>query len=389
MKDRKILFSDFNPTNKAEWLAKVEKDLKGKPLQDLEWQLEQDLRISPFYHREDFSADIPPLERSYSGNDWEIGAAIRVEDVAKANEEAMQALEGGAQALGFQLMQELEVEDLQVLLDGIHLPMVSVNFGESYAEKHPLQLLSNFLTYVKTKDIETKALRGSIDFDPLLDWAKPPIQALAQAMKIAHEELPNFKILQVNGAYYHAGVEESSRELGLILAKTSEYFNRLQEMGVKPSQSARQLQVSVAISKSYFVEIAKLRALRILLANLLQAYGVSVDTSIELVVHFAKESQDENTNTNLIRATTQAMSAVIGGADRLYVLAANRFLKEPATEFTQRMSRNLQHLLKMESYLHQVVDPGAGSYYIEKLTQSLAEKAWGNFQTLEADGAFR
>ncbi|MDV7393168.1 methylmalonyl-CoA mutase family protein, partial [Arthrospira platensis SPKY1] len=98
--------------------------------------------------------------------------------------------------------------------------------------------------------------------------------------------------------------------------------------------------------------------------------------------------QDENANTNMIRASTQAMSAAIGGADLIYVLPANHALDEASTAFTRRIARNVQHVLKMESRLHQVLDPGAGSYYIEKLTDKLAAQAWAKFQELEASGAF-
>src|SRR5690606_19484509 len=127
------------------------------------------------------------------------------------------------------------------------------------------------------------------------------------------------------------------------------------------------------------------RALKILWANVLEAYGVKVQMPF-IEVHFAPESQDNNINTNMIRAATQALSAVIGGADRLYVLPANAALGEASMSFTRRIARNVQHLLQMESHVDKVFDAGAGSYYIEKLTNILAEKAWAKFQEIEAGG---
>jgi methylmalonyl-CoA mutase len=148
------------------------------------------------------------------------------------------------------------------------------------------------------------------------------------------------------------------------------------------------LQISISIGKSYFVEIAKLRALRILWNNVLQAYGATLAPA-EIVVSFTRDSQDENIHTNMIRAATQTMSAVIGGADRIYVLPANAATGVPSDAFTRRIARNVQHLLQLESYFDKVIDPAAGSYYIEKMTELLAQNAWSQFQRMEKDGDFK
>lgn len=200
--------------------------------------------------------------------------------------------------------------------------------------------------------------------------------------------MPNFRILQANAQRFHSGPDDSSIELAFTIAKGSEYLARLTALGIPPETVNAHMQFAVSISKSYFVEIAKLRALRLLWANVMKGYGAP-GLAPFVVAHFAEESQDENPNSNMIRASTQAMSAVIGGANRLYVLSSNRALNEPSTAFTRRIARNLQHILKMESHLHQAVDPGAGSFYIEKLTDMLAEQAWDKFRQMEAAGEFR
>ena len=145
----------------------------------------------------------------------------------------------------------------------------------------------------------------------------------------------------------------------------------------------------MAVSTSFFVDIAKLRALRILWANLLDAYGAGDAPLPLLVAHLARETQADDQHTNMIKAGTQSMAAVIGGADRLYVRPADFFNQEPSSSFTRRIARNVQHILKMESHLDRVGDPGAGSYYIEMLTEKLADAAWREFQELEAKGEFR
>jgi len=382
------LFEDFSASSKKEWLAKVEKDLKGRPLEDLHWHLGDKLSIDPFSHRSDIEGATDSLSRSAQGNDWEIGEYIAVHDVRKANEMALEGLNGGVQSLGFELFHPLEDGDLNRLLAGIELPMISVNFGERNPDKQPLVLLRQIIALIKERSLDNKAITGSVDFDPMLDWSEPPIDKLAEAVHLIHAELPNYKTVQVNGRYYHAGAQETSRELGYILAKGNAYLAALDAEQVPPVVTNTHMQFSVAVSTSYFVEIAKIRALRILWLNVLKGYGLEDEMVPEIVGHLAHETQDEQMYTNMIRASTQGMSAVIGGVDRLYILPANSALKEESTPFTRRIARNLQHVLKMESHLDKVVDPGAGSYYIEQLTQKIATKAWDVFRKLEKEGAF-
>lgn len=377
------LFQHFPPVSKEEWLEKVTKDLKGKPLEDLFWQLEQDIALAPFYHRTDLPAPEKPITHAEAGNDWEVGEYYQVEEVEKANKLALDGLSNGVQALGFELYHPLQSGDLNKLLKGIELAYVSTNFGEYYPGKHPLTIVRQFVALVKERTLDKQSIAGSVDFDPILDWTIPPLDDLAEGIQLVQMELPKFKIVQVNGRYFHTGPEESSRELAYTIAKGNAYLSAMQKRGVDPERTNQHMQFSLSISTSYFVEIAKIRALKVLWLNVLKEYGVSVLSVPEIVVHFAHESQDENPNMNMIRAATQAMSAVIGGADRLYVLPANHALHQTATPFTRRVARNVQHLLKMESHFDKVVDPGAGSYYIEQLTQKIATKAWATFQELE------
>lgn len=382
------LLQNFPPVSKEEWLAKVTKDLKGRPLEDLFWHLEEGITVEPFYHRSDLPEADAPIGRPVPANDWEIGEYYRVQDVEVANAQALDGLNSGVQALGFELYHPLQSGDLNKLLAGVELSYVSTNFGEYYPDKHPLAIIRRFVALVKERGLEQQKIEGSVDFDPILDWTDPPLDDLAEGIRLVQSELPAFKLVQVNGRYYHAGPEETSRELAYTIAKGNAYLAAMQERGLAPALTNQHLQFSMSISTSYFVEMAKIRALKILWLNVLQGYGVSDLSVPEIVVHFAHESQDDNPNTNMIRAATQAMSAVIGGADRLYVLPANHALREPATSFTRRVARNVQHLLKMESHFDKVVDPGAGSYYIEQLTQKLATKAWATFQKLEETREF-
>ncbi len=385
----KNLLDDFPATDKAEWLAKVEKDLKGKPLDDLHWHLNDGVDIAPFYHPEDQEESTAPLLAGRRGNDWEIGEYINVgADLKAAHQALMEGLNGGAEAPLFRLHRPLGREHLAQLLEGVAPEMVTLNFSEHYTEKQPTALFNHMLEWYQSQSVSGEAARFTIDFDPILDFSEPPVDHLEQLMRTAIAQWPGIRVLQVNAKTFHSGAENVVEELALTVAKGSEYLARLTDTGLNAATVNRYLQFGMAISKSYFVEIAKFRALRLLWSNILKAYGVKGAQPF-VIGHFSRESQDDNPNSNMIRASTQAMSAVIGGVDRLYVLPANAASQEADTPFTRRVARNLQHLLKMESHLDRVIDPGAGSYYIEKLTRKISEKAWERFQALEKEGAFR
>lgn len=384
----KELFDEFPAVDKARWIAQVEKDLKGKPLSDLHWQLGEGIELAPFYHPEDLPEPPPPLLAGRTGNDWAIGEYLNVEEPALANEALMEGLKGGVEAPLFRLFHPLSAQGLSDLLRGVSGEMVALNFGEYYTGKQPQELFQQLLAWYRQTGVPPAAARASIDFDPLLDWSDPPMALLAELMRECSQNWPGIRPLQVNAKAFHRGAEHTVEELALTIAKGNEYLARLSELGIAPETANRHTQFGIALSKSYFVEIAKLRALRLLWANVLKGYGLAGQQPF-IVAHFAHETQDEQPNTNIIRASTQAMSAAIGGADRLYVLPSDHALGGQYTAFSRRIARNLQHLLKIESHLHRVVDPGAGSYYIEELTRVFAVKAWARFQALDGEGAFK
>ncbi len=380
------LFADFSAVSKAEWLAKIERDLRGKALSDLSFQLEEAITLEPFYHPDDFSEPYAPLATKV-GNAWQIGEYVAASDMKTANQQALEALNGGANALLFELRHEPDAAELAQLLQGIEPAYIHTNFGQYFPGKKPMLLLERFYNWLKTNDKDPSKIAGSIDFDAILDWSEPPFGDLAEAVQFCAEEMPHFRLIEVDARRLHSGEERTSLELAYTIAKGSEYLAQLSEFDISPALANRHLQFAMAISTNYFVEIAKLRALRLLWANVLGAYGVPAEMPL-LEVHFAPESQDNNVNTNMVRAATQALAAIVGGADRLYVLPANAALGEASTAFIRRIARNVQHLLHLESHVDKVADAGAGSYYIEKLTDVLAETAWAKFQEIEAQGGY-
>ena len=383
------LLSRFPAQNKEAWARQVETDLKGKPWTDLRWALEEGLFVDPIYHPDWSHAQRGILANSRPGRRWEIGETIEVDDFTAANTLAKEAIAGGVDSPGFLLLHRPDKSQLHQLLAGINPNGICLNFGEFYPDKAPLQLLRLLLDWYQAHDYSKSGLRGSIDFDPFLDWTDPPLSQLIEAINLCQTEAPDFKILQVNGRYYHAGPSETVNELAMMIAKGAEYLACMEENGISAATTHHFIQFSVAISTDYFVEIAKLRALRVLWHNILKGFGLQSPEPLEIIAHLAPETQDKNIYTNMIRAGSQAMSAVIGGADRLYILPANAALQEAPDAFTRRIARNVQHLLDLEAHLGKVTDPAAGSWYIENLTNLLVEKAWGQFLELERNEAFR
>jgi methylmalonyl-CoA mutase len=366
-----MLTLDFPETSYEEWIQQLEKDLKGKPWSDLQWQLGEGIIVDPFYHPDNFSPQRPPLVDQRNTNTCEIGEYINESAPDLANRAILDALEGGAEAIEIHLTQPLDSKDLAILLQGVQLEFISIHFVEAYAQKQALEVLQLLKHLVLEQGFDPAKISGSI----ALDSAQH--ESSAKLIQWVNQELPLFKVCCINGRGFHQGQANTASELAAILQAGSNLLDQLQEQEL--GAIAGQFQFSVAIGTSYFVEIAKLRALRILWHNVLQAYGIA-DKGFEISVHFAPLTADTNPNTNLIRAATQAMSAVIGGANRLYVLPSDTAQSETSNPFSKRIARNVQHLLRLESQLDKVIDPAAGSYYIEKLTEELAQKAWTIFQ---------
>jgi methylmalonyl-CoA mutase len=380
----KLSFDSFDPVSLEAWKEQVVQDLKGKPFEDLKWHLNEEIALEPFYGPESITSGGPlPMQAG-----WKIGESISVRDLDSGRSRWQEALESGVEAAILSFRNRPDRKDWASLLEDYPAERMITNLEENFPGRDPLILLERWVKWVSDQGFDKDHLAGSIDFDPILDWAEPPFGKLAEAVRLCESELPGFLCIQINARMFHGEVYAVDRELALTLAKMSEYLAQLQSYRLDPGRIAARLQLSLSVGTSYFLEMAKLRALRVLWSNLAEAYGIKGAPFPRLMAHLAFESQTEDIHQNMIRASTQAMSAVLGGADQLYVAPANASLKERSTPFTRRIARNVQHILRLEAHIGQVADPAAGSYYIEKLTQVLAEKAWGHFKQIEAEGGF-
>lgn len=372
----KDLFQEFPPISKADWLRQITKDLKDKPLEDLNWPLTNGLVVSPFVHADDFNT--PPEPLSDEPNPWEICEDVLVADPAVANRQALDALEGGTESLCFWLDKSLEAREFAQLLEGIHLDFIGLHFAGKGVAENPGMVLGNLENLARQRGLSTAQLRGSIAYDPvpvskIVDW-----RYLGDLLEFTREKFPLFKIINVTAAPSPGGTDVAT-----LLLNANQYLLKLSERGIPANEVADSMQFSISIGKSYFIEIARLRALKILWFNVLKAWNVPLQAPA-IIVRFQPEAYSDDLYTNMIRATTMAMSAVMGGAGRITVLPYDAGRESQSIypqSFSRRIARNVQHLLKMESALDEVADPAAGSYYVETLTQQLAEKAWAEFRT--------
>ena len=368
------LLNDFSPVTKAGWLAKIQNDLKGKPLAGLQQKI-AGLTTDPFPHLDDLEGIPQPL---HARNNWEISEDIDAHDILKADRAALRALEGGVEALRFILDENPGDHRMESLLEGIQLEAVSIHFFEKNKNAQPLHVLTHFYHVAKAGGYHLPSLRGSIS------WQFRDAVVTADALDLlefAQHKLPGFKVLPVNAHRFFEGEDGVVSELAQTVAKAVRWLDSLAEKGISPEEINRFMQFSLSIGNNYFVEIAKLRALKHLWANVLKAYGVVNAPMPPIEAHLAPSSQTDDQHYNMIQSTTQAMAAVMGGADRLTVLPSDAFTGE-TSDFSCRIARNVQHILKTESHLDWVADPAAGSYFIENLTLKLAAAAWKELQQL-------
>ncbi|MBR9920774.1 MAG: hypothetical protein GYB31_08040 [Bacteroidetes bacterium] len=367
-------FDEFTPSTKSDWLDKVIRDLKGKSLAELDHQWTEKIRLSPFFHREDVD-ERAPLSSGSSGS-WQIGSMIRVEEEVSANKVLLDELLHGVNAPRLLLTESLSAKAWENLLKEVEPAWISLEVYPGFQEAEPAVWVDPFIAALLKKGVDLNKVTGALRI------GEEAVESLLKNHQIFQDRLPNMRLFYIdNSGNYRPDNPEEELALAAYMA-----FYRMQQAidsGMSLQEAHANLQVVLSVGNSFFKSLAKLRAFRLLWANLLQAAGM--DSIVEppfVSVQFAPESQDDDQHTNMIRATTMAMSAVLGGANRLEVLPANA-TKEAPTAFTRRVARNLQHILSMEAHLDQVLDPAAGSYFLEQLTNKLAEAAFDIFKGMK------
>ena len=406
MAEQKLnLLADFPAISTQEWKDKIIADLKGADFdKKLVWKTSEGFNVMPFYRQEDLenipTKDVAPAQFPYVrstklDNEWLVRQDIDACCAKEANAKALDVLNRGVNALGFKLNKaELSADYVAQLLEGICAECVELNFYVCVSKVK--ELIALLADYFKAQGCDLAKVNGSINCDPInrmllkgKNLTKEQVaEVLAEVVKAA-EVLPNYRVVAVNSLSLNNAGAYCTQELGYALAWGSQYVNMLVEAGIAPEEAAKRIKFNFGVGGNYFMEIAKFRAARWLWAEILKAYGCAEEAA-KIAVH-AETSVFNKTifdaHVNLLRTQTEAMSAALGGVDSLTVNPFDITYKK-ADDFSERIARNQQLLLAEESHFGKVVDPAAGSYYLETLTTKVAEQAWALFLDVEEKGGF-
>jgi len=401
------LFSEFPPVSTEQWEGKIHADLKGADYEKkLVWKTIDGINVKPYYRAEDlkklqylkgFPGASPFIRgQKIDNNDWDIHQNIESEDPQLANKAALDAINRGATSIGFRAKGVESVSDMEILLSEIDMNKIAVSFISSRSYPATFDL---FMKEVKKQNLDLSKLKGSFNFDSLsyyLLYGKfyttkdNDFVEATYLLKNMVKKIPGFKAITVNGQYFHNAGASIVQELAFSLSSGNEYLVQLTAKGELIDTVASHMQFMFAIGSNYFMEIAKLRAARMLWARIVEQYHPLQESSKAMTIHAVTSNWNKSIydpHVNMLRTTTEAMSAAIGGCDVLTINLFDNTYKK-SDDLSTRYSRNTQLILKSESYLDKIVDPAAGSYYIEHLTDSIAEAAWKLFKTIEGKGGF-
>jgi len=402
------LFAEFPPVTAKEWEALIMKDLKGADYQKrLVWKTPEGFDVKPCYRKEDlakisylneFPGDFPFVRSGRkTGNDWLIREDMLALNIAEANKKALDILMKGVDSLGFVLdpAKEPALDEIEKLMENIYAQSVEVNF---VCGRNAPEVLDIYIALIKKYNRDFQKIRGSVNFDPIgylirtgtfYQSEQADFEACRKLVD-ASRHVPHFRTLAVNAAVFRNSGASIVEELAFALAYANEYLTRLTEKGISVDFIAPKIKFQLGVGSNYFMEIAKIRAARFLWAKIVNVYSPGDQEFTRANIHSVTSDWNKtvyDAYANILRTTTEAMSAIIGGTNSLTIRPFNAIFEE-TTPFAERIARNQQLLLKEESYLDKVVDPASGSYYIDNLTDSIIGEAWKLFLEIDEMGGF-
>ncbi|QRG70139.1 methylmalonyl-CoA mutase family protein [Brevibacillus choshinensis] len=431
--NKDTLFKEFSVPTYDQWREAAEKTLKGASFDaKLLTKTYEGITLQPIYRQEDVvklvhihaEPGCAPYLRgtntagSPEAQSWEVAQEILTADAAAFNEIARGDLERGQtmlnlvfdqatrsgrnpektalETVGDEGLSIFSLEDLATAFADINLEEVPVY---AYAGPHNMPILSLLVAHLKAAGRDVSKLRGCVGADPFaalvtegtLPGSKSAaFDGMAQATQWAAKHAPQLKTILVQGHPYHDAGAHSVQELAYALATGVEYVQAMLERGLSIEDIAPRMQFAFSVGSHVFMEIAKIRAARMLWAAIMDSYGGS-EAAQKMTIHARTSAWTKTVldpNVNMLRATTEAFSAVVAGVDSLHVSAFDEAIR-PANEFSRRIARNTQIILEKEAHLAKVADPAGGSWYVEKLTDELAEKVWELFLQVEEQGGMR
>ena len=402
------LFEQFPPVTTEQWEAAITADLKGADYErKLVWRTAEGFNVRPYYRAENLKdvaflgskcGEFPYVRGIKKDNNWQIHQTIVVECPKEANAEATRVLTKGAESIGFCIAnKEFSAADLDTLLQGISLKTTELTFCGCGA----MTVAELFTDKLAASNLDPEEVKVNFVLDPIInkltlkgklgckEGAPKAFSKIADLIK----KVPQYKrvrFIGVNGQQFNSCGSTIVQELAFTLAVGHEYVVKLMEQGLTIDQVAPSIRFTMSITANYFMEIAKFRAARMLWANIMAAYNPTRGCASKMKVHAVTSKWNMTVYdpyVNMLRGTTEAMSAAIAGVHSIEVRPFDEAYEKP-TEFSSRIARNVQLLLKEESHFNQVCDAAGGSYYIENLTASIAEQAWKLFKEVEDKGGY-
>jgi methylmalonyl-CoA mutase len=374
------LLDEFPAVSSQQWENVIHQDLKGADYaRKLIWQTPEGITVKPYYRQEDVAGlnfdqapgGFPYLRNARENGDWRILEEIESSDPETANREAQNALAAGAEEISFVRAAVRNASDLGMLLVNLQAPLHFANADET--------LIGLLCERSRSK---SAPLPISTGFDPLAN-----LEFAAGVVRSGTAGLVPFTI---DGRHFEEGGANAVQEVAFTLAAGIDFWAEMDARGVEIDRAAGSVGFAFSVGASYFFQIAKFRAFRMLWARAVEGFGGSREAA-KARIH-ARTSLWNKTiydpHVNVLRATTEAMAAVLGGADSVCVAPFDHCYKMPDAG-SRRLARNTQIMLKHEALLAQVADPGAGSYLLESITDSIARDAWKMMQQIEVDGGFR
>ncbi|MFD3190575.1 methylmalonyl-CoA mutase [Sedimentitalea sp. HM32M-2] len=417
-------------SKKDEWKALAEKELRGRPVDDLTWATAEGIPVRPVYFEEDLAGighlgSIPgaapfvrgPRATMYAGRPWTIRQYAGFSTAEESNAFYRKNIAAGQQgcSVAFDLATHRgydsdhprvqgdvgkagvaidSVEDMKILFDGIPLGQMSVSMTMNGAV---IPILASFIVAGEEQGVDKAQLSGTIQNDVLKEFMvrntyiyppEPSMRIISDIIEYTSNEMPKFNSISISGYHMQEAGANLVQELAYTLADGREYVRAAIEAGMDVDKFAGRLSFFFAIGMNFFMEAAKLRAARLLWHRVMTEFGAKNERSKMLRTHCQTSGvslQEQDPYNNVIRTTCEAMSAVLGGTQSLHTNALDEAIALP-TEFSARIARNTQLVLQEETGITKVVDPLAGSYYVESLTNDLATKAWELMQEAEEMG---
>ena len=377
-----LLFKEFSPVSKAEWDAVIVKDLKGADYEKkLVWNVPSGMAVRPYNQREDIASydwlesapGVFPYVRGVKTEPgWTIRESIDHTDPIPANKAALAAVAAGAEEVAFGRVAIGSVNDLALLLNGLdNVPVHIICPGD--------KLMRRLLQYLTKHPRKTKL---TSTLDPLLD-----LDLSEETAKANH---PNFFPFMIDAARIEESGPTTAEQVGFALAAGIDYIDAMSRRGIEPVRAAGLVEFGFTVASNFFFEISKLRAFRMVWSRAAESFGIPADKCRAAIA--TRTSRWNKTiydpHVNVLRATTEAMAAIIGGASSICIYPFNACYERP-NEDSRRLARNTQIMLKNEAMLGRVSDPGGGAYAIESITEFQARQSWKIMQEIEARGGYR